>query len=69
MKINPNQEDLDNLADILWFIKGYVLAKKEEDTESIFTKSHLETLQLARNVLGDLTEKMKDELERGRKEL
>jgi len=61
------QDDIDNCADIAWWIKGY---KAGNDLESPFGQSHINSMgalmTLARESLkGDLASKSEDDSEIG----
>ena len=47
------QADSDNLADIIWWIKGYIAGARENLEECPFTYSHIEGLRKARSMLFD----------------
>ena len=46
------QEDLDNLADILWWIKGYIAGAKDNYESCPFGDDHFESLRKVRKYLG-----------------
>ena len=45
------QTDLDNLADIIWWIKGYTAGAGENFEKCPFTEEHAESLRKARVAL------------------
>jgi len=45
------QTDLDNLADIIWWIKGYIAGAGENFEKCPFTEEHAESLRKARVAL------------------
>lgn len=42
------QTDIDNLADIIWWIKGFIAGAKEAYQESPFNDDHIESLRKIR---------------------
>ena len=51
------KEDWDNLADILWFVKGYLSCAKDLDMETCpFMPAHTESLRKARVLIRELLE-------------
>jgi hypothetical protein len=55
MKTEITQQDIDNLADIIWFIRGYNTAQKVNGTESYadLCENHVQSLKKFRNALSD----------------
>ena len=51
------QTDIDNLADIIWWIKGYYAGAMEESNSCPFTPDHSESLRKIRLVLMKKDEK------------
>ena len=47
------QTDLDNLADIIWWMKGYWAGSRDNLEEGPFHMSHHESLRKARILLAD----------------
>jgi len=45
------QTDLDNLADVIWWIKGYIAGAGENFEQCPFTEEHAESLRKARVAL------------------
>jgi len=45
------QTDLDNLADIIWWIKGYIAGARDNLEECPFNMDHHESLRKARVLL------------------
>ena len=45
------QIDQDNLADIIWWIKGYIAGAKENFQECPFSMAHHESLRKGRIIL------------------
>jgi len=45
------QNDLDNLADIIWWVKGYIAGAGENFEKCPFTDEHSESLRKARVAL------------------
>ena len=45
------QADSDNLADIIWWIKGYIAGARENLEECPFAHRHIEGLRKARMLL------------------
>ena len=43
-----SQRDSDNLADIIWWIKGYHAGARENYEECPFKPGHIESLRVAR---------------------
>ena len=50
------QTDLDKLAEILWWIKGYIAGARDNLEESPFVHSHVESLRRARVILKPIVE-------------
>jgi len=58
-----NQADLDNLADIIWWIKGYITGAKKNFSVCPFKEEHLESLRKARlNVYSDYQKEKVNEI-------
>ncbi len=51
MNKDITQTDLDNLADIIWWIKGYMAGAGEAYEDCPFTSDHSESLRKARVAL------------------
>ena len=51
------QHDIDNLADIIWWVKGYMAGARDNRENCPFEHSHEESLRRAREKLLDLNEK------------
>lgn len=57
MKEPMNQIDIDNLADIIWWIKGYKAGAEDNLRPCPFGNDHIESLRKARiNLNASLTE-------------
>jgi len=53
MKEQVAQIDLDNLADIIWWIKGYIAGARDNYESCPFGEEHIESLRKARVNLQD----------------
>ena len=57
MKEKITQTDLDNLADIIWWIKGYLAGARENFESCPFKEDHIESLRKSRITLMEDLEK------------
>jgi len=60
-----SQRDLDNLADILWWIKGYHAGATEAYENCPFEKEHMESLRVARVHMQNVLKARKDKTKEG----
>jgi hypothetical protein len=51
------REDSDNLADIIWWIKGYIAGADATYSPCPFGSAHVESLRRARVILGPQTDR------------
>jgi hypothetical protein len=57
------QTDIDNLADIIWWIKGYKAGADEDANSCPFGLDHIESLRKIRVLLHGLDKKTREEEE------
>ena len=60
MKEKEKHQHLMNIADIIWFLKGYI-ARGGEDELNDFCNDHIETLKLAMKLIRKYYQEEKDE--------
>lgn len=48
LKEKMTQEDLDRLADIIWWIKGYIAGARDNAEDCPFSSAHAESLRRAK---------------------
>lgn len=62
------QSDLDNLADIVWWTRGYLAGCDSDSNSCPFGPQHIRSLNNARDILGDVMRGKYDSLHQNKQE-